>query len=121
MILSQAMVTVVGIGFTGGVQTAGGAIWSAGAISLIDCSFSGNRATKDGGGAVFVDDALSVLIDRCFFEKNSSPFAPGLGGAVMIAVKPNVISSIVVSNTFFSGNLATFGAGAFLFVRPPPT
>ncbi len=60
-------------------QAKGGAIWTDGDLILERCSFSGNRATGDGG-AIYALDA-AVEFHDCSFTDNR---AAGDGGALML-------------------------------------
>lgn len=98
---ARASVSLSGLtisGGGGGLET-GGAISSAGALSLSGCNLSGNAARR--GGALF--STAPVTIDNCLFSGNS-----GIGGG---AISMN-FGHLSVVGSRFQGNAATADGGA---------
>ena len=72
---------------------------------MINSIFSGDRATENGGGAIFNTGALSVA--RSSFVNNSVTNIYGGGGGIASN------AYLYVVNSTFSGNLANVGGGVF--------
>lgn len=83
----------------------GGALWSAGAISLTRVEFSGNTSSSSnyGGGAVYGGGNVTVT-DSVFTGNTADAGSSGYGGAIYA---PN--GSVTVSGSRFSGNIASYG------------
>ena len=69
-------------------------------VNIIDCTFD-NCVSKDGGGAIFNNDA-SILIKDCIFKNNASTI-----GAAILNVK-----NLKIEGTVFDENHAENEAGA---------
>lgn len=91
----------------GGNVSRGGAVYSAGALSIDNCQMFANMA-KSGGGAVHVDGAASALtiVDSGFLDNAATD---GAGGAVNISPVGTLAS---ISNSVFDHNRASGGGGA---------
>ncbi|MFH1314215.1 MAG: right-handed parallel beta-helix repeat-containing protein [Candidatus Eisenbacteria bacterium] len=88
-------------GDIGPSQSKGGGLYSFySALTLINCTFSGNTAAS--GGAIYSRTANATLVG-CTFETNSARE----GGAVLSTLH----GSIVVSACTFTGNSATLAGG----------
>ena len=72
--------------------------------SLIDCTFSGNKASNHGG-SIFVYKSNSLKIDNCKFDKNRAGYEDG--GAISFSGK-----KMTVTNSKFTNNLAYEDGGA---------
>jgi predicted outer membrane repeat protein len=64
----------------------GGAIRIGGTITLSDCSFNGNTAPGNYGGAISVQYGGTITLSDCSFSGNT---ATGYGGALYFAVNTN--------------------------------
>ena len=104
---AAGQVTIVGTTFSNNASTGasaqGGALSSAGALSITQSNFTSNSAANGSGGAVYYDSASTPLsvIDSTFTTNNA-----GSGGAVFVATAANLTGGA------FSGNSATGGGGA---------
>jgi len=112
---NHVSLTVVGLSFVNGHATSlsddrasGGAIrggWR-GTVSAYDCAFDDNAAGaegEEGGGAIYVPSASTLVIVGCSFQRNSG----GLGGAVH-----NLLSGLTIVNSSFVDNSSDNGGGA---------
>ncbi|MBW2531459.1 MAG: hypothetical protein JRI55_08260, partial [Deltaproteobacteria bacterium] len=112
---NHVSLTVVGIHFANGHATSlgsdrasGGAIrggWR-GTVRAYDCTFTDNVAGtegEEGGGAIYVPSASTLVIVRCDFQRNTG----GLGGAVH-----NLLSGLTIVNSSFVDNSSDSGGGA---------
>ncbi len=87
----------------------GAAIFSAGKLIAINCSFVANRGDGGGGGAIFCNSALdtaintSILLQDCEFSGNSAIF----GGAVAY----QWIDTVAIVGCSFVGNSSGSGGG----------
>lgn len=78
----------------------GGAVFSAGTLTLQDCIFNANRADPDGG-AVYAE-GHSLTINGCVFQANEARY----GGAINANTE-----TVSISNSTITGNKAR-GQGA---------
>jgi len=99
-----------------GDDGAGGAIANLGALTLSDCTVSGNSASKGGGGIVNgfhlggYQSTLTVI--DCTISGNSAPY----GGAIY-----NASGAMTISNSILSGNSAGIAGGAIYNDGGPTT
>ena len=85
----------------------GGAVFSQGALSIVDTKFSGNSAGV--GGAIYVwGGETTISISSSEFSDNS---AEAYGGAIFVAGGETTIS---ISSSEFSGNSSERYGGAIL-------
>jgi predicted outer membrane repeat protein len=92
---------------TGGTATAGsgGAIFTFGAVTVTNSTFSTNAAPA-GGGAIFAAGAVTVTSST--FSGNAAP-AGASGGAIF------AFGAVTVTNSTFSANTAANGNGGAIF------
>lgn len=99
------------VNFVNNQAYAGGAIsvFGGGVIVLEDCHFKDNAATRitnanAHGGAMNVstNKALSLKIDRCLFENNTTE---ARGSALRLSLTGSVGSTVLIQNSTFTGNL----------------
>lgn len=99
------------VNFLNNQAYAGGAIsvFGEGAIVLEDCYFKDNAATRTAnvnahGGAMNVSTskALSLTIDRCVFESNTTE---ARGSALRLSLTGSVGSTVLIQNSTFTGNV----------------
>lgn len=85
----------------------GGAIYvySATAVSIINCTFSDNSAGS--GGAVYASQNAPVTMQNCIFTSNT---AGSFGGAVYASS----LSSLTLLGDTFANNTAQFGGAVYL-------
>jgi len=90
--------TITGVAITGGSESNGGAIDTAGGstLNLTDVAFSGNNASTNGG-AIFMRSTSTL--DGVTFENNTA----GSGGGIYFSGA----GAAVLTNVTFSGNSAT--------------
>ena len=81
---SSELVVFEGLNLTGGVSDLGGAIFTDGVGETVASrvTFTGNEATGDGGGAVYVAAGEFYAVDSIFTE-NSATGSSGSGGALL--------------------------------------
>ena len=89
-------------------------------IFIDDCLVEGNYATVFGAGIYILLDGLSnhiIDITGCNILDNSTP---GSAGGMEIGFRETgslqFVNRVLVSNTTFTKNSATFGGGAFFLV-----
>jgi predicted outer membrane repeat protein len=93
-------------GYTqGGGGNRGGAIFVFGTITLSDCSFIGNTATGNVGGAIYAGDDGTITLSDCSFIGNTATYG---GGAIYAD------STITLSDCSFVRNTATSDDGGAL-------
>ncbi len=92
-----------GLANAGGLGTMGGAIMSAGALTIADSRFSDNVATGSGFGGAITAYQGSLTVTRSVFSDNQA----GYGGAIFI---DNIAATITTG--LFTNNQGQFG-GAF--------
>jgi fibronectin type 3 domain-containing protein len=89
----------------------GGLVCSGGAVTIVDCWFSGNEADVKGG-AIWAKQAAEVTVETSRFLRNSAggdDQAFG-GGAVYCEASPWVD----ISSSLFSGNSAGHGGAVYI-------
>ncbi len=93
------------IASNGSPYTGGGAIYIGGRISYIsECDFKNNSAPY--GGAIWIFDVDSCVVDRCYFESNSSI---NVGGAIYSRLRSAPLGYKQISNSTFVNNKANKG------------
>jgi predicted outer membrane repeat protein len=99
-------VTLKGLTITKGyaVNDWGGGIYSYGALTVIDCTFTDNTATYDGGG---IASASSLTVTNSIFSNNAA-LTQG-GGAISVG-SSQPVTLTVTSSTFTSNSASTGGA-----------
>lgn len=110
----NTFVTVIDSVFTGNVALHGGAIYTAGSLSVSNSVFRRNEATQSGGGAIdsnavgVIDDATSLRVEGCQFVENSA-LNGQQGGAPF---NPN--GAPIEADEFLKFASPTFTGGALL-------
>ena len=113
--MDTPVLTVQRLAFQGGMrpgsgyetENGGGAIYRlGGTLTIIDCTFSGNRCPGEGqdvaGGAVYsIGRGLTTVSGSRFFNNSGSN-----GGAL-----GNLHNDLIITNTIFNGNAATGSGG----------
>ena len=84
----------------------GGAIASAGALGLTNCTLVRNRGFNDGG-AIFQTNGV-LRVTKCTLSHNTNTIR---GGAITI----NTEATAVFNGTTFCSNSATFGGALMLY------
>ena len=110
---TSELVAFSNLTFTGGLATTGGAISSVGTgTTLISgATFTNNRASGLGGGAVYNANGNMFLISSTF-ANNSATSATGSGGAAYMA------SGLIYTNgSTFTSNFANQSGGAIQAVN----
>ncbi|MEE1128713.1 MAG: hypothetical protein UHW99_01895, partial [Methanobrevibacter sp.] len=104
------------INFVNGKSTKGGSLYFLGKnIDIINCTFE-NSTSTDHGGAVYLDDSGTNIINSTFI-KNAINVNTKYGGAVFIQEnggQNNFINSTFINNTvnYWGGAIATLGGKA---------
>lgn len=110
--------TCLRVNFLNNQAYAGGAmsIYGGGNIVLQDCHFKDNAATRitnanAHGGAMNVSTskALSLTIDRCLFENNTTE---ARGSALRLSLTGSVGSAVLIQNSTFTGNVVKSNGSA---------
>jgi|GEM_PF-1278056 len=107
---------------TGGPNPGGGAIYASGSggssiLEIYNSSFFSNKNKQNdlrNGGAIYVSNLASLVIDNCFFSKNGLDQSAYNGGAVYIDKSPALVNSSI-----FSENSARLKGGA-LYINESP-
>jgi RHS repeat-associated protein len=96
--------TLAGLDLVQGNAPAGGAIDNKGALTVSNCTLSGNAGTSSsqGGGAIFNDSGATLTVAGSTFSGNSANAAAG--GAIL-----NNKGTGTIDDCTFSGNLAHSG------------
>lgn len=110
-----------GIGFNDSVLV-GGAIWNLGSLTLTECSLIQNNAASSVlslGGAIYNDQAATLVLNRCTFDGNSATGGGvGVGGASGGAIC-NDAGTVTISQCTFTRNSALgvsgVGSGGAIF------
>ncbi len=98
----DATATIAGLTIASGVAASGGAIFSAGTLTVSDCAFAGNSAQMGGGG---IDNVGALTVTNSTFEDNRAESGGGIRSGSLVG------SSLNVTNATFSGNSAQIGGG----------
>lgn len=89
-------------------------------ISVDDCLVEHNSASSFGAGIYVLLDGLSnhvVRVTTCNIHDNETPgTAGGLGIGFRETGSLQFVNSVLVTNTTFTNNVATYGGGAFFLV-----
>jgi CSLREA domain-containing protein len=110
-IQSGAVVTITNLSIINGHVNnlyggEGGGIYNAGTLTVINSTFSGNRATGSGGGIGYgggILNAGTLTVSNSTFSTNSAIFGGGLYNRTG--------STVSISNSTFDGNSTTTGSG----------
>jgi len=102
--LSLAGFTIASGGQRGGLRLTG--YGAAGAVTITDCTFTGNADDTDAGGATLINGCTATFSD-CTFSGNTGP----LGGGLLVSGSGAVQ---VVDSTFLAN--ASSGAGGAVHV-----
>lgn len=71
--------------FTNGASKSGGVVYAVESnVSFTDCDLSKNSAVVGHGGAVYVDNASELTLERCTLNNNEILTGAGYGGAVIV-------------------------------------
>ncbi|MBE6918856.1 MAG: hypothetical protein E7469_04110 [Ruminococcaceae bacterium] len=71
--------------FTNGAGKSGGVVYAVESnVSFTDCDLSKNSSTVGHGGAVYVDNASELTLERCTLNNNEILTGAGYGGAVIV-------------------------------------
>ncbi len=89
-------------------------IRNMGGVEFSDCTFDGNKATEDDGGAVQIDNNIQglILFDNVGFINNTAD----KGGAIAILYNNNG-EHVFLSNCNFIGNNVSDSGGALYFTN----
>jgi len=90
----------------GGTNAGGGASVEARTLSIVDCTFTDDRATA--GGALWLPEPVEASIVRCTFERNSAT------GGGCIGVSGIALGDVSVLDSGFRDSHATDGGGISL-------
>ena len=85
--------------------TGGGAIYIGGTSYISDCEFKNNSAPR--GGAIWIYDVDTCVVDRCYFDSNSS--IVDNGGAIYSIIRSATSGYKQISNSTFVNNKANKG------------
>jgi len=112
--VTAAHVTLNGLTITDGSATQGGAIWetatssrTAVALTLTDCTLSGNSATGQGGAVADTAPNSSLLVAYCTLSDNTAADAGG-------AIYSSASRGLGVEDSTFTGN-STGGYGGAIW------
>lgn len=109
----NSSITVQNVDFVGNQAESGGAIWSVGAVTVTDSSFT-NQTALTQGGAIY-QQAAALDINRSTFTNNSTATgAAGRGGALF-----QWLGSLNLRNSSFSGNSAVAKGGTIYLAWTP--
>jgi predicted outer membrane repeat protein len=94
----------------------GAGVYAEGIVTIIDSTFTNNDANDGSGGAIYVEDAVSVTIANSTFTSNAADVGPGGAIYVSDAVSVTISDSVFGDpNDTSSGNLSD-GSGGDVFV-----
>jgi VCBS repeat-containing protein len=100
-----------GLTITGGLSVGGGgAIFSMGSISMLDCTLSGNSATTSANGGALENAGSATLVD-CTIDNNATPAVPGSSGSGG-GVDNESNGTLWLTDCTISNNSAPQGSGA---------
>ena len=96
----------------------GAGIYNDGNLTVSACTISGNSITSTGGpsgGGIYFEGDLggSLTVFNCAFSNNVSE---SWGGAIYYDGSNNVVGSLAISNSTFSGNSSGYASGAAITV-----
>src|SRR5437870_718980 len=113
-LLNSGALTVNNCTFSGNAagSSGGGGIYNQGALTLNGCTFTGNTAAGNGGG-VRSNSAGTLAVTNCTFIGNTTTGSYSYGGG-LINSSTSTTTPSVVTNCTFSNNRAT-GSGGGLF------
>ncbi|MBI1325663.1 hypothetical protein GC170_21065 [bacterium] len=103
--LANGRITVSGTAFSGNSAHSGGAIYSAGTLSVLSSNFSNNTAWGWGGGAIRSDWGSTLSVQATSFVENAAPIGGGIAAS----------GTTFVNGASFTGNRANGWAGAGVF------
>lgn len=97
----NANVTITGCLFQGGSTVQGGGVYANIAtqtVTVTGCSFIGNSAsgTANAGGAIHYQNGGTIVIDNCYFERNTS-----VGNGAAVSFAGTNASSKIVNSVFY--------------------
>ena len=106
---NNAVKSGIGGGGEGGAIYTGGGIYSnAGYMTVIDCTITGNAATR--GGGIFNREGNGALtMTNCTITDNTA----GDGGGLCSANADSGNDTVTLTNDTFTGNTANFGGGIY--------
>jgi hypothetical protein len=134
LVQTNVDLTLRSLTLSGAKNAKGGAIYSGGRVTLMNCTLSDNTATEGFGGAVFNASGATLFASGCSFTQNSATGTagddgaaggedygmgkpgqnggagqPAYGGAIYNA-SPGA-NQVTLTNCVFSANAATGGNG----------
>jgi hypothetical protein len=106
--ISSSTVTIYNTTFTGNssYMEGGGIFNDSGSLIIVNSTFSGNDGMD--GGAIFNYYGKNMEISNSVFVGNHTNKASRIGGAIV-----SFYSTLTITNSTFSGNQATKGAGLY--------
>ena len=105
---SSATVTITSLTLTNGYAAAGGAILSAGSLTLNRCTIAGNSVTSGGGGGAIYNNLGSLTLNQCTVTGNAANAGGGAGGGIF---NLSGGAPVTLNQCTVSGNLAGTGGG----------
>ena len=105
---SSATVTITSLTLTSGYAAAGGAILSAGSLTLNRCTIAGNSVTSGGGGGAIYNNLGSLTLNQCTVTGNAANAGGGAGGGIF---NLSGGAPVTLNQCTVSGNLAGTGGG----------
>ena len=105
---SSATVTITSLTLTNGYAAAGGAILSAGSLTLNRCTIAGNSVTSGGGGGAIYNNLGSLTLNQCTVTGNAANAGSGAGGGIF---NLSGGAPVTLNQCTVSGNLAGTGGG----------
>ena len=113
---SNLSTTLENVTFTGNnAYKSGGAVYvESGSLTVNDCDFEKNSASRYGGGIYLCNTTASnttLDISGSQFEQNSSGYG---GGAVAVYAPENTTSTLTVTDSKMSSNRAPSGGAVYL-------
>ena len=92
----------------------GGAIyWTGVDLLLLDCVFRENHGVSGMGALYLYGNTCEIEVRRCWFEGNSTGGSSG-------ALFARAVASLLVEDSVFIGNQATYSASAIDLYNPAP-
>ncbi|MBE9505487.1 MAG: hypothetical protein IMY84_01610 [Chloroflexi bacterium] len=93
--------------------SAGAIYWTGVDLLLLDCVFRGNHGVAGMGALYLYGNTCEIEVCRCWFEGNTTG---GFAGALFA----RAVASLLVEDSVFIGNQATYSASAIDLYNPAP-